>query len=69
MASGKRRAPRLTHLRKTVRKWHMLYGLLVQALDTLQGRLLDLENRYHVDEKEEQRRLDAEELELATLAG
>jgi len=47
----------------------MLYGLLVQALDTLQGRLLDLENRYHVDEKEEQRRLDAEELELATLAG
>jgi hypothetical protein len=69
MASGKRRAPRLTRLRKTVSKWNFLYGLLVQALDTLQGRLLDLENRYHIDEKETQRQLEAEELELAALAG
>ena len=69
MATGKRRAPRLARLRKTVRKWNMLYGLLVQALDTLRGRLLDLEQRYHDDERETQRRLEAEELELAALAG
>ena len=42
----------------------MLYGLLVQALDTLQGRLLDLEQRYHEGEKETQRRLEAEATEL-----
>ncbi len=65
----KKRAPRLGHLRKTVRKWNMLYGVLVQALDTLQGRLLQVEQHQHDDDKEIQRRLEAEELELAALAG
>ena len=64
MASGKRRAPRLGHLRKTVRKWNMLYGLLVQALDTLGGRVIDLEQRQHDNDKEMQRRLEAEATEL-----
>ena len=67
MATGKRRAPRLARLRKTVRKWNMLYGLLVQALDTIRGRVIDLEQRQHDDDKEIQRRLEAEAVELFAL--
>ena len=68
MPRPKRRAPRLARLRKTVRKWNMLYGLLVQALDTMSGRVLDLEQRQHDSERVIASQLEAEELELATLA-
>jgi len=59
-----KRAPRLTRLRKTVSKWNTLYGLLVQALENLRGRVLDLEQRQHDGDSEVERRLDAEVAEL-----
>jgi hypothetical protein len=64
---AKRRAPRLTRLRKTVRKWNMLYGLLVQGLDTMSARVLGLEQRQHDDDKEVARRLDDEVAALLAL--
>ena len=65
----RRRAPRLARLRKTVSKWNMLYGLLVTALDTLRGRVLDLEQRQDDDGRQIERRLDAEARDLGDLAG
>lgn len=62
-----KRAPRLKRLRKTVKKWNSLYGLLVQAIDGVLERVLALEVRQHDDDRDIERRLETEASELLAL--
>jgi len=64
-----RRTPRLARLRRRVHILNSIYGLLVQGVDGLSARVLDLEREQHRHEREIAAELDLEAESLTTGAG
>ena len=63
------RKPQLTRLRRRVHILNSIYGLLVQGVDGLCARVLDLERAQHRLDRDVEDELDQEVGQLAELAG